>query len=191
MQIIYKDSQLNKHKILQENKNKIGVYRWINNITCESYIGSSNNIGKRLGKYYSIGYLNNKLSLHNSRIYEALLKYGYSNFDLEILEYCIKDSLINKEQYYMDMLNPEYNICKTAGSTLGFKHSLNTLLKFKNRIPINAHKTSIINIENNIITEYSSVRAAAKYLGISHTTLLRYINDTKIIDNTYLVNRLN
>jgi len=107
------------------------------------------------------------------------------------LEYCVKDSLINKEQYYMDILNPEYNICKTAGSTLGFKHSLNTLLKFKNRIPINAHKTSIINIENNIITEYNSVRAAAKDLGISHTTLLRYINDTKVINNTYLGNRFN
>jgi len=87
MQIIYRDSLLNKCKILQENKNKIGVYRWINNITCESYVGSSSNIGKRLGKYYSIGYLNNKLSLHNSRIYEALLKYGYSNFNLEILEF--------------------------------------------------------------------------------------------------------
>ena len=113
------------------------------------------------------------------------------NLSKDILEYCNKESLINKEQYYMDILKPQYNICKTAGSTLGFKHSLNTLLKLKNRIPINAHKTSIIDIENNIITEYNSVRAAAKDLGISHTTLLRYINNTKIVNNTYIVNRFN
>ena len=28
---------------------------------------------------------------------------------------------------------PEYNICKKAGSMLGFKYSSKTLLKFKNR----------------------------------------------------------
>jgi group I intron endonuclease len=31
--------------------------------------------------------------------------------------------LIEREQYYLDLLKPEYNICKIAGSTLGFKHS--------------------------------------------------------------------
>ena len=33
-----------------------------------------------------------------------------------ILEYCNKESLINKEQYYIDIFMPEYNICKKAGS---------------------------------------------------------------------------
>jgi group I intron endonuclease len=69
----------------------------------------------------------------NSKIYRSLLKYGYSNFSLNILEYCKPDSLIAKEQYYIDLLNPEYNICKVAGSSLGRKHSAETLLKFKNR----------------------------------------------------------
>jgi hypothetical protein len=31
--------------------------------------------------------------------------------------------LTDKEQYYLDLLSPEYNIAPTAGSTLGFKHS--------------------------------------------------------------------
>lgn len=33
----------------------------------------------------------------------------------------------------MDLLEPEYNILKKAGSLLGFKHNESTLNKFKNR----------------------------------------------------------
>jgi group I intron endonuclease len=52
-------------------------------------------------------------------VYRALLKYGYSKFTLEILEYCDKSSVIEKEQYYLDLLNPSYNIYKIGGSSLG------------------------------------------------------------------------
>ncbi len=38
------------------------------------------------------------------------------------------------EQKYLDLLKPNYNILKTAGSRLGFKHSEKTLAKFKARI---------------------------------------------------------
>jgi len=37
----------------------------------------------------------------SSAIYSALLKYGYSNFSLDILEYCEIDALIEREQYYI------------------------------------------------------------------------------------------
>jgi group I intron endonuclease len=56
-------------------------------------------------------------------IYKALLKYGYSAFRLEILEYSSIEGLIGREQFYMDKYEPELNILKVAGSTLGFKHS--------------------------------------------------------------------
>jgi group I intron endonuclease len=56
-------------------------------------------------------------------IYKALLKYGYAEFSLEILEYCSTDVLLKKEQYYFDKCKPEYNILKIAGSPLGYKHS--------------------------------------------------------------------
>jgi len=45
-------------------------------------------------------------------IYKALLKNGYSNFTLEILEYCDSEDLIKREQYYLELLKPEYNILK-------------------------------------------------------------------------------
>jgi group I intron endonuclease len=66
-------------------------------------------------------------------IHKALLKYRYSSFSLEILEYCEPKKCIEREQYYLDLLKPEYNILKNAGSLLGFKHSEETKAKFKGR----------------------------------------------------------
>jgi group I intron endonuclease len=48
---------------------------------------------------------------------------------LEILEYCTAENAISREQYYIDLLKPEYNILTIAGSRLGSKHSRETLLK--------------------------------------------------------------
>lgn len=56
-------------------------------------------------------------------ICKAILKYGYSNFKLEILEYCDPQIVLVREQFYLDLLKPEYNILTKAGSSLGFKHS--------------------------------------------------------------------
>jgi len=56
----------------------------------------------------------------NRPIDRALYKYGFSNFSLEILEYCSADLALEREQYYMDKLKPEYNIAEKAGSTVPF-----------------------------------------------------------------------
>jgi group I intron endonuclease len=62
-------------------------------------------------------------------ISRALIKYGYSNFILEILEYCDVLVLLKREQYYLDLLKPTYNIAKIAGSTLGVPKSEETKAK--------------------------------------------------------------
>ena len=83
----------------------------------------------RLYKYYSLKQLN----LRKTTIHNALLKYGYGNFSLEILEYCTKGvNPVIREQYYLELLKPEYNILDKAGSLLGFKHTTETLEFFKN-----------------------------------------------------------
>ena len=74
----------NKSNILTDNKGKSGIYRWVNKITNESYIGSSVNLYSRLLNYYNKNYLNKRILIRNSHIYRALLFYGYSNFNLEI-----------------------------------------------------------------------------------------------------------
>lgn len=64
-----------------------------------------------------------KLTRKKSNIYSALLKHGYSNFSLEILEYCEKTDVLSREQYFIDLLIPEYNMLKLAGSSFGYKHT--------------------------------------------------------------------
>jgi len=39
--------------------------------------------------------------------------------DADILEYCEPKELIIREQHYLNLYSPEYNILKVAGSNLG------------------------------------------------------------------------
>jgi group I intron endonuclease len=64
-------------------------------------------------------------------ISKALIKYGYGNFSLEILEYCDRSNVLLREQYYLDLFKPEYNLLKIAGSNLGYIHTENTLAKMR------------------------------------------------------------
>jgi group I intron endonuclease len=75
----------------------------------KSYIGSSVDLKRRFLEYFNIKRL---LRYSSMAINKALLKYGYSQFSLSILEYC--DELMIKEKYYL--LSPKYNILKEPGS---------------------------------------------------------------------------
>jgi len=50
-------------------------------------------------------------------------------FALVILEFKDKDALLSREDYYFQTLNPEYNILKIAGNSLGYKHSPESIKK--------------------------------------------------------------
>ncbi len=125
---MYTNADIQKTQILKKNNGKSGVYCWKNKENEDFYIGSSTDLEKRLKYYCSLSYLKNEKK-NKSIIYKSLLKYGYSKFSLQILEYCEPSDCIKKEQYYIDLLKPKYNILKTAGSSLGFKHSEETLAK--------------------------------------------------------------
>jgi len=76
-------------------------------------------------------------------INRAILKYGHDKFKLEILEYCDKDKLIEREQFYLDQLNPSYNILKQAYCLKGFKHSAETIEKLKEREFSQEHRDNL------------------------------------------------
>lgn len=76
-------------------------------------------------------------------IYKAILKYGHSNFIFEIIEYCEPEKLLQREQYYLDNFDFEYNILEKAGSLLGYKHTEDTLSKMKGRKNALGYKHSI------------------------------------------------
>jgi group I intron endonuclease len=127
--VTYTNAEKYKYLILKENKNKSGIYRWNNIVTGKSYIGSSVNLAGRLRIYYSEKAMLSILSTRKSIIYSAILKHGYISFSLDILEYCDKNLLIEREQYYLDNLKPDYNILKIANSRLGSKQSEATKIK--------------------------------------------------------------
>jgi len=49
----YIDIDLQKKIIMSDNKNKSGVYKWINTKTKGFYIGSSVNLSRRLSDYFN------------------------------------------------------------------------------------------------------------------------------------------
>jgi group I intron endonuclease len=117
-----------KQIILNENKGKSGIYMLTNKITKKIYIGQSSNLSNRFKNYFYISYIKSQANLIINR---ALIKYGYSNFSLTILEYCDISDLLTREQFYFDKLNPQYNILKKqiARNSLKSKHSENTKAK--------------------------------------------------------------
>lgn len=130
--IVYLDMEAEKKNILQENKGKPGIYMITNKITKDFYIGQSKNLYNRFLNYFNTAYLKRAYS---SIISRAILKYGYSNFSLTILEYCDKADLTAREQYYFDTLNPIYNILKIAGGyAVDFTHTEETKSHLSKRL---------------------------------------------------------
>ena len=127
---VYKNADIQKAQILSENRGKVGIYRWVNKESGNSYIGSSLDLCRRIREYFSLAYL--KRDQKSSAICNALLSKGYSNFmapPLEILEYCSNKNILKREDHYFKLLKPEYKILSKADSTLGYKHKEETRLK--------------------------------------------------------------
>ena len=156
--------------------------------TNKSYVGSSVNLGRRFRNYFNLTFITHP-SRKNMLINKALKKYGYSQFKLEILEYCNIKVIAKREQHYLDYLKPEYNVLKKAYTSLGYKHSKEALIKVRNNLS-NLLKNKVIkvkvtNIETNISHEYISLRDAAKNLNTNKTTLTKYIRNSLLFKNIY------
>lgn len=96
------------------------IYKIVNIKTSDFYIGSAVNLYARMHAHVST--LNNNTS---GCIYlqHAWNKYD-GQFNIEILELVQdKNNLIEREQFYIDMFKPKYNINPAAGSRLGAKVS--------------------------------------------------------------------
>lgn len=122
-------------------------------------MGSALDLSKRLNRYY----LKSELTKKNARpINQALSKYGHENFTLETLEYCLKDELLIRENYYFDLLKPEYNILKHAYCLLGYKHTAKSIdkMKLKKVSPENKLLLSLIH-KNKIVSAETRAKLSA------------------------------
>lgn len=84
--------------------NTCGIYLIRNKITKDFYIGASVNIAGRLSQHFKLG-----KNLCNDRLHEDVLKYGFKNFEWEVLCECSKERLLEMEQYFYDTMKPTYN----------------------------------------------------------------------------------
>lgn len=110
-----------------------GIYKIVNKSTGDFYIGSAININNRFHKHKSALANNKHCNYMLQTIYN---ENGLDMFLFESIEIINdKTKLVEREQHYIDTLNPKYNLCKTAGSWLGYKHRKESRLKMSKNNP--------------------------------------------------------
>ncbi len=97
------------------------IYAIFNIVDDKCYVGQTYNKSKRFKEHLKTLRINKHCNFY---LQQAWNKCGESSFifvTLEILINCNK--LTEREQYWTDKLEPEYNIAPIAGSLLGYKHT--------------------------------------------------------------------
>ena len=138
-----------------------GVYQIRSIRDGKLYIGSAVDISKRWKLHI------NRLNLdkhHAHHLRAAWVKYGSENFVFEVVEYCDKSQLIEREQHYIDGLKPEYNTSPTAGSRQGVKASYETRAK-----------TSVTWAIKKFIQEHGKYPTSASVKDFTDKTIARLI----------------
>ena len=186
--------------------NKSGIYQIINLINGKTYVGSSVNLKRRVNEYLNPLYISRNLKKGNSKIFKALLKYGYINFEFKILEFIEfetsqskserRNLLLNKEQYFINEIKPEYNINQEAGNNLGRiygeevkrKMSLakigkpgnkkGAILSLESRALFREKSgkikgISMLNENNELLSQFKSIQLASEGTGISRIRISR------------------
>lgn len=97
-----------------------GIYVIENTVNGNRYIGSACNLTKR--KNLHLFRFRHKCH-DNTYLQYAYEKYGEESFKFRPILYCERFELLRYEQALLDKLNPEYNIARTAGNTLGCKRT--------------------------------------------------------------------
>ena len=93
------------------------------------YIGSAINIKDRWRRHLGDLKRNNHRSTKLQNHYN---KYGELDLEFSVIVSCDKEDLIKIEQFYLDAYKSWFNICPTAGNSLGYKHTKESKIKMHN-----------------------------------------------------------
>lgn len=127
------DLDITRKTILSETRGLSGIYLILNKVTLDYYIGSAST--DRLYSRFS----NHLLYFRGSKV----VKYAVKNYKLPSFAFLVLElfpevvtkennkKLINREDFYLKHLLPNYNILTEAGSTFGYKHTEMDRLKMK------------------------------------------------------------
>jgi group I intron endonuclease len=90
------------------------------------YVGSAFVFENR----WSLHKVNLRANSHHSIILQNHVnKYGIDDLLFYILEPCAKELLLSREQFYIELLNPFFNVCRVAGGRTNLAHSEETKRK--------------------------------------------------------------
>lgn len=146
-----------------------GVYKIINTITGDFYIGSSKNIEQRWHSHRkpSIWALYPRVKL-----YQAFIKYGLDSFTFSIIEET--NDLRVREQYWMDQLKPSYNNYRAKEQNTERFRNTNKAWYETHREEYSAKSKAYYNRLCAYKGEILTLRALSKRLsrrGVQHSTL--------------------
>lgn len=88
------------------------VYKIVNTVTGDSYVGSSKNVMKR---WVDHKYPSKWNRYPNNPLYQDMQKYGVENFRFQILAPVIPEYLKQVEQEFIEMIQPTYNSNRAKG----------------------------------------------------------------------------
>lgn len=148
-----------------------GIYRIKNLKTNKIYIGSSKNLHKRKIQHL-YGLRNNCHG--NNKLQNSWNKYGEESFVFEVIEECEVEKLIEREQHWVDELNPHFNIrIECVATRLGVKRSKQTVKKLQPYRDLEKRKIYQINRTTaEIIKEWSSITECGNSLNITLSNIV-------------------
>lgn len=164
-------------------KNKSGIY--FININKNLYIGSACNIYQRLHNHKSQLLNNNHKNIILQRSYNK-----YNSLYFGVLKFVEKNNLIEEEQFFINSLNPKYNIRKEAKSNYGLKMSNECKLKhsvasknWHEKVGFSEETKSKIGAANSKYkrTEEQKENLRVKITGKKHSEKTKQINKEKAI----------
>ena len=163
---------------ISKNLSFCGIYMIVNLLNNHKYIGSSVNIKRRLEVHRS----NLRHNHHdNPHLQNAWNKYGEDNFVFNILERCSKDERFEREQYYVNSIKPEYNICidivdnppSSEKSRIKQSNTRKRLMA-NGEIPItNNTPVYVYYKDGSFVGYWESIRKAAQALHIHYSSACR------------------
>ncbi len=166
-----------------------GIYSITNIINNKQYIGSSIDMYNRLYQH------RNKLRKNthqNQYLQNSYNKYTESNFKITILEFCKKEELTNKEQFYIDSINSEFNITRIVERNILSKESRikirETLVRrYKNKeiISKSCKKIYVYDSNGNYLMEFNSLKECSQFLNIHPSSIIRVLSKIYKVAKTY------